>query len=330
MKFYAPKYKQLDLGLLRSSLDELDKTNRWVALGDLLPWTELEKEYNSRLDNQKKGAGNKPARMILGAMIIKHKLNLSDAETIEIIRESPYMQYFCGLHEFTDKPVFDPSLFVTIRKRISEEELNKMTVKLLNKQKRLLEEKRKREEEEAKKNGEEPLAPEPEDPNAASFTDSKGRKHKGVLKIDATCADAEMRYPVDVDIIHDGCRKVTDYIKKVCEMPELHKPRTNYKRARQAYLLCGEKAKEKGRLVREPIGVTLNYLRRDIRILMDLLAKKKTYYESLFLYEKRTLTAILKMYHQYEYMYKSYSHTFVVRILIIFFLFFRAFFRGFF
>ena len=43
MKFYAPKYKQLDLGLLRSSLDELDKTNRWVALGDLLPWTELEK-----------------------------------------------------------------------------------------------------------------------------------------------------------------------------------------------------------------------------------------------------------------------------------------------
>ena len=111
MKFYAPKYKQLDLGLLRSSLDELDKKNRWVALGDLLPWTELEREYNSRLDNQKQGAGNKPARMILGAMIIKHKLNLSDAETIEIIRESPYMQYFCGLHGFTDKPIFDPSLF---------------------------------------------------------------------------------------------------------------------------------------------------------------------------------------------------------------------------
>ena len=71
MKFYAPKYKQLDLGLLCPSLDELDKTNRRVALGDLLPWTELEKEYNSRLDNQKKGAGNKPARMILSAMIIE-------------------------------------------------------------------------------------------------------------------------------------------------------------------------------------------------------------------------------------------------------------------
>ena len=123
-----------------------------------------------------------------------------------------------------------------------------MTVRLLDKQKRLLEEKRKREEEDAKKNDEEPPTTAPEDPNAASFTDSKGCEHKGVLKIDATCADAEMRYPVDVDIIHDGCRKVTDYIIiKVCEKFELHKPRTNYKRARQAYLLLVKKAKKKAR-----------------------------------------------------------------------------------
>ena len=230
--------------MFRSSLDELDKSNRWVVLGDLLPWTELEKEYNSRLDNQKKGAGNKPARMILGAMIIKHKLNLGDVETIEMIKENPYIQYLCGLPEFTDKQIFDPSLFVTIRKRISEEELNKMTVHMLNKQKRLLEEKRKREEEEARSNNEEPPTPEPENPNAAPFTDSKAREHKGVLKIDATCADAEMRYPVDVDIIHDGCRKITDYIIKVCKMFGLGKPRTNYRHARQAHLLLIKKIKE--------------------------------------------------------------------------------------
>ena len=45
--------------------------------------------------------------MILGAVIIKHKLNLSDTETIEIIKESPYMQYFCRLHEFTEKPLLE-------------------------------------------------------------------------------------------------------------------------------------------------------------------------------------------------------------------------------
>ena len=103
-------------------------------------------------------------------MFIMHKLNLSDAAPIEIIRENPHMQYLCGLKEFTDKPIFNPSLFTYVRKRISEKELNK--------QKRLLEEKRKREEEEARKNDEEPPTPEPENPNAAPFVDSKAASTK--------------------------------------------------------------------------------------------------------------------------------------------------------
>lgn len=328
MKFYAPLTRQLDLDLFRSSLSELDKTNRWVALGDLLPWTELEKEYNSRLDNQDKGAGNKPARMILGAMIIKHKLNLGDEETIEIIKENPYMQYLCGLTEFTDKKIFDPSLFVTIRKRISEEELNTMTAQLLNKQKRLQEEKRKCESEESGKNDEEPPTPEPEDPNATPFVDSQDREHKGVLKIDATCADAEMRYPVDVDIIHDGCRKVSEYIIKVCETFELRTPSTNYKHARYAYLRLVKKSKKKGKMVRETMAMMLNCLRRDIHILVDLLAKNKAYYESLFLYEKNTLTAIIKMYYQQEEMHRTKTHTCADRILSIFQPHVRAIVRG--
>lgn len=65
---------------------------------------------------------------------IEHKLNLSDEETIEIIQENPYMQYLCGLTEFTDKPIFDPSLFVTIRKRISIEEINKIMTSLLQRE----------------------------------------------------------------------------------------------------------------------------------------------------------------------------------------------------
>ncbi len=87
----------------RSSLDELDKTNRWVMLGDLLPWAEIEKRYNSTLNNQVKGAGNKPARLIGGAMIIKHKLNLGDEGTILMIQENPYMQYMCGLPVHRDE-----------------------------------------------------------------------------------------------------------------------------------------------------------------------------------------------------------------------------------
>ena len=71
MKYYTPQHKQLTLDLVRSSLDNLDKSNRWVQMGDNLPWPDIEKEYNSKLDNKEKGAGNKPARMIVGAMIVK-------------------------------------------------------------------------------------------------------------------------------------------------------------------------------------------------------------------------------------------------------------------
>ena len=33
-------------------------------------------------------------RIALGALIIKEKLKLSDEETVEQIRENPYLQYF--------------------------------------------------------------------------------------------------------------------------------------------------------------------------------------------------------------------------------------------
>ena len=216
MKYYSPQCKQLTLDLVRSSLDDLDKSNRWVLMGDLLPWADIEKVYNSRLGNKKKGAGNKPARMVVGAMIVKHKLGLSDQETIDIIRENPYMQYLCGLSEFTDTPIFDASLFVTIRKRISEEEINAMTTKMLLKQQRVQEERRRQEEQDAKDKGEEPPKQKTEDPDAAEFTDTQGREHRGILKIDATCADAEVSYPTDATLLETLCSKIEEYTSKVC------------------------------------------------------------------------------------------------------------------
>ena len=121
---YKSQGSQLTIDAFRSSLDGLSKSNRWVQLGDSIPWYEVERLYNLKLNNKRTGAGNKPARLVVGALIIKHKMNLSDEETILAIQENPYMQYMLGLSEFSDKPVFDPSLFVTIRKRLQIEDLN--------------------------------------------------------------------------------------------------------------------------------------------------------------------------------------------------------------
>ena len=202
---YTSQAKQLTIDEFRSSLEGLSKTNRWVMLGDLMPWAKIEKLYNSKLNNEDRGAGNKPARMIIGAVIIKQKLTLSDGETIQMIQENPYMQYFVGLSEFTDKPIFDPSLFVTIRKRIGEEDFNAMSVSLLEKQVAEMEKSEQQMQEEDKEDKSEDdssNSQQTQEDNTckadlgAEFTDSQGRLHKGVLKIDATCSDAEVRYPV--------------------------------------------------------------------------------------------------------------------------------------
>jgi hypothetical protein len=39
--------------------------------------------------------------MALGALIIKEKLGISDRETVEQIKENPYLQYFIGLGEYS-------------------------------------------------------------------------------------------------------------------------------------------------------------------------------------------------------------------------------------
>ena len=44
---FKQRYKQLTLDAFKSSLDDLDKSNRWVWLGDHLPWEEYEKLYDS-------------------------------------------------------------------------------------------------------------------------------------------------------------------------------------------------------------------------------------------------------------------------------------------
>ena len=43
---------------------------------------------------------------------------MSDEETIEQIRENPYLQYFVGLHTFQTDAPFVPSLFVEVRRRM--------------------------------------------------------------------------------------------------------------------------------------------------------------------------------------------------------------------
>ena len=64
---------------------KLDKGNRWIRLGDSLPWDSLASIYYRTMSSDM-GAPTIDARVVIGAMIIKHKLKLDDREAIETIR----------------------------------------------------------------------------------------------------------------------------------------------------------------------------------------------------------------------------------------------------
>ena len=78
--------------------------------------------YYSTLDSHH-GRPAKDARMVIGAVIIKHKLCLRDEETIEQVRENPYLHIcntscFVGLKKFQTDAIFVSLLFVEIRNRM--------------------------------------------------------------------------------------------------------------------------------------------------------------------------------------------------------------------
>lgn len=86
---------------------QLSEENRWVILANLIPWLEFEEEYAQNF-SEEIGAPAKPFRMALGALIIQEKLGISDRETVEQIKENPYLQYFIGEKRYTNEAPFDP------------------------------------------------------------------------------------------------------------------------------------------------------------------------------------------------------------------------------
>jgi IS5 family transposase len=114
------------------SCGKLSPDNRWVKMAELIPWSEFETEYAKNFPTEK-GAPAKSFRVALGALIIKEKLGISDRETVEQIRENPYLQYFIGQSSYSNELAFDPSLLVHFRQRISPNLINKVNERLVKK-----------------------------------------------------------------------------------------------------------------------------------------------------------------------------------------------------
>ena len=246
--------------------NQLSENNRWVKLAAHIPWDELAQIYR-RSFHSNLGAPSVDARVVIGALIIKHKLKLDDRGTIELIQENPYMQYFLGFMEFRFEPVFHPSLFVTIRKRLGAEAFDEMTDELLKRAE--LAEKDKQQDSSSP-----PAAPPEEagDESRQGEPDSEPGGHQGILKLDATVCDQYIKYPTDLDLVARARRESERLIDILCKALKVKiKPRTYRIKARLQYLLAAKNKKLSKRKRHTAIGQQLRYLKRNLGHLDQLL-----------------------------------------------------------
>ena len=91
-------------------------------MSECIPWDALIGGLLARACQYGRDATAKDARLVFAAVTIKHKLCLSDEETVAQIQENPYLQYFAGTVGLSDAGVlFAASLLVEVRKRMGQE-----------------------------------------------------------------------------------------------------------------------------------------------------------------------------------------------------------------
>lgn len=110
---------------------KLKEENRWVIMSKKVPWKDIEKDYAKFFSDSQLGAPAKSVRIALGALIIKERLQISDREVVEQIKESPYLQFFIGFEGFQDEIPFDSSMMVHFRKRFSYNAIGKVNELLI-------------------------------------------------------------------------------------------------------------------------------------------------------------------------------------------------------
>lgn len=269
----------------------LYKNNRWVQLSFLLPWDEMVGIYSRRF-SAKLGAKAVNPRIVIGAFIIKHKLGLSDEETLQTISENPYMQFFLGLRDYRPDRLFSPSLFVEFRKKLGNEVFAEFNDLIMRKS----------------------------HPELRGSDSSANTENKGKLKIDATVADQYIRYPNDLSLINEArlkSEKIIDLLYGMLKEQYPVKPRTYRRLAHQRYLQQAKKKKKDKASMRKAIRYLLNCVERNLGYIDQMLDQTgQQAFPLPYKYQKQ-LWVIKTLYAQQRKMYEEKSNTCADRIVSI-------------
>lgn len=273
----------------------LQGDNRWVRLADIIPWPEIEEKYKGHFSKHI-GRTAKTVRLALGAILIKEKLKLTDEETVEIIRENHYLQYFLGFESYKYEKPFDPSMMVHFRRRLGPEDIKEMNELIAKKYFEQKEEERKSK---SKKND-----------------DNDNDKNQGQLIIDATCVPQDIRHPNDVIILDEARQKTEHIIDVLYEASGLDtKPRTYRKQARIKFLDFIRGRRRTKMEIRKASRSQLQYLRRNLRTVNELLENVDPC--TLSRKQRKDLIVINEVYRQQKELYQKRTHSIPGKIVSI-------------
>lgn len=272
--------------------NSLSPDNRWVKLSKVLPWDALAKVYINKLSSHS-GRESIDARMVIGALIIKHKLKLDDRGTVAMISENIYLQYFCGLSSFQTETPFHPTVFVDIRKRMGAVSFDKWNEIIIEKADDIKPKKKKaitKDDSEQKDDDTEQTSSSKETKN--DIPEVKPPPNKGVLKIDATVANQKIVYPTDAGLLNTARKESERFIDLLYKQSTYTaKPRTYRRIARTEFLNFSKNRRKSKKVIRKFIRKQLGYLNRNIthiEKLLDNIKEKRTSLRDEILKENET------------------------------------------
>lgn len=316
---YTPA-NQLTLEAFKHPFEKvLDPNNRWVQLAGLVPWDELAGIYARSLDPDA-GRLSVDVRMVIGALIIKHKLCLSDRDTVDMISENLYMQYFCGLKSFCTEPPFDPSLFVDIRKRMGSDKFDEFNDIIIRRseslkpmKKRIMKDKSGSRRDKGKDN------PVQEHSSKDVESSSKEIANQGKLKLDASVADQYITYPTDLKLLNksrEEAERIIDGLYKTGNFE--NKPRTYKRKARATYLEVAKKRNKTKKQLRLAVGKQIRFLSRNLRIINQMLDNFALDHFPLNKRDQKIFWVLQHILQQQKYMYDNKTHVCPDRIVNIY------------
>ena len=232
-------------------LSGLDPNNRWVKMSKLIPWDLVEEKYAKSFKETPFSRPAKPARMAIGTQIIKEKYVLSDEETVEMITENPYLQYFIGLEHFTNQAPMEASVLTLFRKRITPEMLAEVNDYIIGR----------------KKNDDDNDPPSGSGKTDVDQSGEKEETNKGTLILDATCVPSDIRFPTDISLLNQGREWLEGIIDEQHskDMTNGQKPRTYRQVARKEYMRFARNRKPSRKVIRKAKRKQLGYISRDLK-----------------------------------------------------------------